>query len=258
MSPVASHRSPELIVALDKDTLEDAERFVNILYPTVKLFKIGSQLFTAYGPEAVKKIGEKGARVFLDLKFKDIKKTVYSAVTSGTGLTCTFVSHMTEGGNEDIKNAVQYPVFMMTVHTGDAEKEMLQEAVKGASDKAKKLRIEKPLIVGVTVLTDVSKIEDTVNEVLKRARIAKEAGLDGVVCSVWEAEAIRENFGEDFIIVTPGIRPTGTDSGDQKRFATPAEAKKAGANFIVVGRPVLEAKDPLKLVQGILQEISGE
>jgi orotidine-5'-phosphate decarboxylase len=258
MSPVTSHQSPELIVALDVDTLDRAREIVSKLSPEVKYFKIGSQLFTACGPEAVKMVGEKGGQVFLDLKFKDIPNTVYAASSSSTSLSCVFVSKITGGVARDVKETVQYPVFMMTVHTGDVDKKMLTEAVRGASQKADELGIKRPNIVGVTVLTSKSDNSDILNTVIERAKFAQDSGLDGVVCSVQEAAAVRKACGADFIIVTPGIRPKGYKTDDQKRKATAQEAIAAGADFIVVGRPILEAQDPLEAVRQILQERSGD
>ncbi|RJO65561.1 MAG: orotidine-5'-phosphate decarboxylase [Candidatus Omnitrophota bacterium] len=217
----------KLIVALDVDTLERAERFVDILYPQVKLFKVGSQLFTAHGPEAIKMIGAKGGRVFLDLKLHDIPNTVKNAVYTGTS---------------------QQAVFMMTVHT-EGGIEMMRYASEGAVKKAAELKIERPFIVGVTVLTSSA---TTLEEVVKRALTAKNAGLDGVVCSVHEAPAVRKNCGKDFILVTPGIRSQGEETADQKRVATAQDAIQAGANFIVVGRPILEANDPLAVAEELL------
>ncbi|MFH1457625.1 MAG: orotidine-5'-phosphate decarboxylase [Candidatus Omnitrophota bacterium] len=239
-------------MALDVDTLEEAKRFVDLLYPAVKLFKVGSQLFTACGPDAVKMIGEKGGRVFLDLKFHDIPNTVYSAVASGTS-SCiaaySIPSGLDEKKTEDqVTKHLCSPVFMMTLYTlGGLE--MLREGVRGAENRAAELRIKKPFLVGVTVLT--SEVAD-VEEVLKRARIVKEAGLDGVVCSAHEAAAVKEACGRDFIVVTPGIRPKGYKTDDQKRKATAQEAIDAGADYLVVGRPILEAQDPLRAVQEII------
>ena len=225
----------KLIVALDVDTFKDAEHFVKILSSKVKIFKVGSQLFTACGKEAVDMIGDKGARVFLDLKFHDIPNTVKAATAAATNLSFPAVR-------------MELPIFMITVHTIGG-KQMLEAAVKGAEDKAAELKIKRPFIVGVTILTSDSAGANTTEMVLERAGWAKDAGLDGIVCSVFEAAAVRKACGKDFIIVTPGIRPKGTDAGDQKRVATAAEALKAGANFIVVGRPILEAADPLLAVK---------
>jgi orotidine-5'-phosphate decarboxylase len=142
---------------------------------------------------------------------------------------------------------------MMTVHTKGGI-EMLKAAVKGAEDKAKELRIERPLIVGVTRLTSDKNSENTLAEVLQAGRLAQEGGLDGVVCSAAEAAAVREKF-PDFVIVVPGIRPPGYKLDDQSRVATVKEAVKSGADYIVVGRPIIKAKDPLQVVGEILEEI---
>jgi orotidine-5'-phosphate decarboxylase len=246
--------SDKLILALDVETLGEAKRLVDTLYPTVKLFKIGSQLFTAYGLEAVEMVAEKGGKVFLDLKFYDIPRTVFSAVASGTGVSCvlTSISSVLPNMPESTRGDSYFPVFMMTVYIQGGKK-MLEEAIRGATNKARELKIERPRIVGVTVLTSDEQEEDTTNVVLERAKLAQEAGLDGVVCSVHEAPMIRKAFGKDFIIVTPGIRPKGYPADDQKRTATAAEAIKAGADFIVVGRPILEAKDRLKAVKELIE-----
>lgn len=236
----------KLIVALDLDTLEKAERLVDILYPTVTMFKIGSQLFTACGSAAVDMIGKKGARVFLDLKFHDIPNTVYLATHSGT--SCAFV-YIEE--NNRSKNVAIPPVFMMTVHIAGGKK-MLEAAARSAKETSDELKIPKPLIVGVTRLTSEEHNENTQDEVLSSARVAKDAGLDGIVCAVSEAKIIREEFGEKFIIVTPGIRPKGYKKDDQSRVATAQEAIEAGADYIVVGRPILEAQDPLKAVEELV------
>jgi orotidine-5'-phosphate decarboxylase len=243
----------KLIVALDVDSLEKAKRLVDILYPNVKFFKVGSQLFTAFGLGAVKIVTEKGGRVFLDLKFHDIPSTVFSAVASGTALSAIFTPSSISFSNieREVKDATQLAVFMMTVHTKGGT-EMLKAAIKGATEKAAELKITKPFIIGVTRLTSDKNNQNTQEEVIEAARLAKDAGLDGVVCSVGEAAAVRKVCGKDFIIVTPGIRPKDYPADDQKRTATVAEAIAAGADFIVVGRPILEAKDPLKAVKGLM------
>ena len=225
----------ELIVALDVDTLEAAEALVEKLSPAVKLFKIGSQLFTAFGPAAVKMVGRHGGKVFLDLKYHDIPNTVYNASKVASSFS---------------------PVFMITVHASGSI-EMMKAAMEGAVEGARfSGRSVVPAVVGVTVLTSGIAGTDTAALVLERARAAKEAGLSGIVCSVHETAAVREEF-PDFIIVNPGIRPAGADKDDQKRTAAPADAVKAGANYIVVGRPVIEAPDPLAAAERIVKEISG-
>lgn len=223
---------PELIVALDVDNLKKAEKFVDLLYPKVKIFKIGSQLFTLYGPKAVEAVKKKGADVFLDLKFHDIPNTVAAASSSATALG----------------------VFMFNLHASGGL-EMMQRAGDARDKTAAKLGIKPPLLIAVTVLTSQGKNSKILPLVLNFTRSVKEAGLDGVVASVEETAAIRKEFGKDLIIVTPGIRPKGTVFGDQKRAATANEAVKAGSNFLVVGRPVLEAKNPLLAVEGILREM---
>lgn len=252
-------KKTQLIVALDVEKLKDAEALVELLYPTVGLFKIGSQLFTACGPEAVKMVGSKKAQVFLDLKFFDIPNTVYSAVASGTSSSIA-ISYISTGFNESkmedqVKEAVRlFPVFMMTVHTSGGE-EMMRSAAQAAKVKAEELKRHKPLIVGVTVLTSDKGGAHIEKRVIDLALSAKNAGLDGIVCSVEEAAAVRKTCGQDFIIVTPGIRPQGAQAGDQKRVATPAAAIAAGSDFLVVGRPIVEAKDPPAAAKDILKEI---
>lgn len=216
----------KLIVALDVNTLEKAKHFVNILYPTVKTFKVGNQLFTASGPEVVKWIQRKGAKVFLDLKFCDIPNTVAKAVESSKKLG----------------------VHMLTVHTLGG-RQMLRAAVEVAKGG--------PLIIGVTLLTSLDRksLKEfgirrlVIAEVIALAKMAKEEGLDGIVCSPQEIKYIHRRPGREFIIVTPGIRPKGYPLDDQFRTASAQKAIEAGADFIVMGRPILEAKDPLKVVE---------
>lgn len=248
----------QLIVALDVEDPKEASQIVGLLYPRVKLFKIGSQLFTACGHEAIRAVIEKGGRVFLDLKFHDIPHTVFSAVSSGTGLSATYAPSSTSYPNigRDVKNATELSVFMMTVHTKGGI-EMLKEAVRGATEKARKLEIAKPFIVGVTSLTSDKNENNTEDEVISSAQLAKDARLDGVVCSPLEARAVREKFGKDFIIVTPGIRLKNSPPDDQKRTATVAETVAAGANYIVVGRPILKADDPRRVAEEIISECKG-
>jgi orotidine-5'-phosphate decarboxylase len=212
----------KLIVALDVDSEKRAKELVDMLCSEVKIFKVGSVLFTLSGPSIIKYINGKGGCVFLDLKFYDIPNTVKNAVGAATKLN----------------------VFMLTVHIGGG-REML-EGVVGV--------VNRPKIVGVTVLTSKSQ-KDAKDKVLDLAKLAKDAGLDGVVCSVHEALAVRKLCGRDFLIVTPGIRPKDSAVDDQKRTATPSEAIKAGADFIVVGRPIIQAENPLLAAQEILKEI---
>lgn len=219
----------ELIVALDVDNLKKAEKFVDLLYPKVKIFKIGLQLFTLYGPKAVEMVHKKKAKVFLDLKFHDIPNTVANASAAATRLG----------------------VFMFNLHAQGGV-EMMRRAKEAAYLEADNAGIKPPLIIAVTALTSQINNSTILPLVLSFTNKAQEAGLDGVVASVQEAGTIREKFGKDLIIVTPGIRPKGMDSGDQKRVATPEEAEDAGSDYIVVGRPILEAKNPVLAAQEIL------
>jgi len=233
----------KLIVALDVKTLDEAALMVKKLGPTVRVFKVGMGLFTAYGPDAVKMVHDKGAKVFLDLKFHDIPNTVAHAVRS----------------------AARLGVFMMNIHAMGGS-EMMSAASSAAAEVAAAAGSgNRPILLGVTVLTSMDQasigeigVDRKIGEeVIALARLAKDAGLDGVVASPNETSLIRQNLGKDFVIVTPGIRPAGSEKGDQKRIMTPADAVKAGADYIVVGRPVIEAKDPVSTAKDIIKEMKG-
>jgi len=228
----------QLIVALDVDTFDAAKNIVEQLGSDVDIFKVGSQLFTACGPEIVNYLQKAGKKVFLDLKFHDIPNTVANAVSAAVNL---------REGNQS--------VFMCTLHTVGGE-EMLKRAVEAASEVAQQIGVTRPLLLGITVLTSEDKTDSIQNLVLKRAQLAKSCGLDGVVASSQETAILRQEIGDDFIIVTPGIRPKGADAGDQKRVATPKDAVMAGSNFLVVGRPIVEADDPAESAKSILKEIN--
>lgn len=219
-----------LILALDVDTFKKAKKLVNKFYPKVKFFKVGSQLFTACGPQIIKFIKRKRAKVFLDLKFHDIPNTVAQAARMATRLK----------------------VDIFNLHAGGGI-EMMKSALKAAREEAKKLKIRRPKIIAVTILTSQKTL---VKKVLELAKLTKSAGLDGVVASAQEAKAIRKKIGKNFLIVTPGIRPTSYNKDDQKRVARPKEAIKNGAKYIVVGRPILEAKNPIAAAEEILKEIN--
>ncbi|MFA4989591.1 MAG: orotidine-5'-phosphate decarboxylase [Candidatus Omnitrophota bacterium] len=216
---------PEIILALDVDSFSKAKRFVDKLYPKIKIFKVGLQLFSASGPKVIKMVHQKGGGVFLDLKLFDIPNTVAQSV----------------------REAVRQRVKMLTVHIlGGAE--MLKAAVEAAKSESGKLKVKKPLLLGVTILTS-QKIHPS--RVLRLAKIGINSGLDGVVCSVQEAGKLRSKIKRKFVIVTPGIRPRGVARNDQKRTATFGEAVQAGSNFLVIGRPLLEAQDPLSALQSL-------
>jgi orotidine-5'-phosphate decarboxylase len=234
----------KLILALDLDTFERARQLIDQLDDSVEIFKVGSQMFTAYGPFILRYLQSKGKKVFLDLKFHDIPNTVASAVKSAVSLSVS--------PNDDAGFA---PIFMLTVHTCGGG-EMLEAAVKAAKSQAEALKVARPLIVGVTVLTSAAKGPDVESLVLERARLAKQSGLDGVVASVEEAASIRRELGKDFLIVTPGIRPAQASLDDQKRVATPKVAIQQGSNFLVVGRPIIQADSPREAALQILKEMN--
>lgn len=211
----------KLIVALDVDNFDRAAELVRQLRDYVEVFKVGSQLFTRVGPRIVEFIGSQGRQCFLDLKFHDIPNTVAKAVESAATL----------------------PVAMLTVHVAGGE-EMLRAAA-GV--------VNRPRLLGVTVLTSVA--GNMADEVIRCARLAKGCGLDGVIASPHEIRSLRRELGESFLIVTPGIRPAGSDAGDQKRTMTPSEAVEAGANYIVVGRPIVAAGDPLAAAREIADQL---
>ncbi len=222
-------KKTRLIVALDAETFEQAQKLIESLAPVIDIFKIGPVLFTAYGPRIIEMVHARDRRVFLDLKFHDIPNTVALAV----------------------RQAVRLGVMMLTVHASGGS-QMIKAAVEAAGDEAQKRGVERPLIVGVTVLTSQEASGDTV---LALAESGIDAGLDGVVASVREAVILREGIKKEFVIVTPGIRAAGAKSDDQKRVATVADAVRAGSTFLVVGRPIIEAADPVAVARGMVKEL---
>lgn len=222
-------KNPEIILALDVDTSTRAKQLVNKLYPSIRIFKVGLQLFTCCGPEIIKFIRSKGGGVFLDLKLFDIPNTVANAVMQ----------------------AARLKVKMLTIHISGG-REMIEAAVNAAAREAGRLRITPPLLIGVTVLTSK---DAQPAEVLRLAKEGLSCGLDGVVCSVKETAYLREMINNDFYIVTPGIRLAAENKNDQKRIATPRQAIEAGSDFLVIGRPILEADDPLSAVKKTSQSI---
>jgi orotidine-5'-phosphate decarboxylase len=232
----------KIIIALDVETLKQARDLVACLNGAVGAFKIGKQLFTRCGPEAVAMVHSAGSRVFLDLKYHDIPTTVALA------------------GCE----AARMGVFMFNVHAlgGTA---MIAQTVKAVHDMAKKARTSAPMILAVTVLTSMAQtdlaelgLHDPVEKIVVRlARLARDAGADGVVASPREISLIKEACGPDFVVVTPGIRPATADLNDQKRSMKPAEALAAGADFLVIGRPVTHAPDPRSAALAIAAELDA-
>ncbi len=227
----------QLIVALDVPTLKEAKELVQTIGKAVEIYKVGSQLFTASGPDAVRYLLKEGKEVFLDLKFHDIPNTVASAVAAAIGIQ--------EGGRG---------IMMCTLHAlGGLE--MLKAAAETARKEAQAKGVKRPLLVAITVLTSEAGKDNIPRLVLERCALAKQAGRDGGVPSSQEAALIRREFGKDFVIVTPGIRPKDSAVGDQKRVTTPADAIANGSDFLVVGRPVVNAKDPVAAAKQILKDI---
>ena len=241
-----AHPRSSLIVALDFDSLTTALKFANHVADLVGMFKIGSQLFTSAGPEAIRQIAQLGSGIFLDLKFHDIPNTVAGAV---------------------LASAAMPGVQLVNVHAlgGTA----MMRAAAQAISAGVPMGADRPRLLAVTVLTSMD--QKAIREVgiagppstraLKLAKLAQKAGVDGVVASVAEAKAIRKTCGREFLIVTPGVRPKdkglGTKKDDQARTATPRAAIKAGADFIVVGRPILAAADPRAAAEEIVNEIAA-
>jgi orotidine-5'-phosphate decarboxylase len=232
-----------LILALDVETVQGAEGLVNLLRGRVGAFKVGIQLFTANGPAVVRAIQEKGEKVFLDLKFHDIPNTVAQAVTQ----------------------ACKLGVFMLNLHASGGS-EMMKAAAKAAKNLSPARNSSRPILLAVTVLTSLNEsilgeelsIQRPLREqVVHLAWMAQESGLDGVVASPQEIREIRAACGKDFLIVTPGVRPSWAAAGDQKRIMTPREAIEAGADYIVVGRPILAATDPAVAASRIIEEIES-
>ena len=245
--------SRKILVALDVESRDEALTLADTLRGAVGGFKIGSRLFTAEGPSIVRTLTERGDRIFLDLKFHDIPNTVATAVAAATGLG----------------------VWMVNVHAGGGAA-MMRAARAAADETAAKHHASPPLVIAVTVLTSMSQaalretgvVIDLMDQVLSLAELAKDAGLDGVVASPRDTSAIRGRCGADFTIVTPGIRGGAAalrqSSGqaatkdDQERTMSPAEAVAAGASYLVVGRPIIGASDPLEAAHRIAESLTDK
>ncbi len=230
-----------IIIALDVQTADQANSIVKELHGEVGAFKIGLQLFTAEGPRFVQKLVDAGTRIFLDLKFHDIPNTVAKAAAE----------------------AAKLGVWMFNVHASGG-REMLLGAVDSVDQVCSRDGIDRPKLIGVTVLTSSNaetlkeqSISESPEELVNRlAKLSFECGLDGVVASPNEAESIRKNIdSENFIIVTPGIRLNNATSDDQKRVTTPAEALSAGSDYLVIGRPITAAENKVEAVRKIIAEI---
>jgi orotidine-5'-phosphate decarboxylase len=225
----------KIIVALDVPSAQEAQELIRRLGDRVGWFKVGLQLFAAVGPAIVEEIKKGGAKVFLDLKFHDIPNTVQQAVRSACALGAD----------------------MLTIHLCGGS-EMCRAAVQGRAQSS-------TLLLGVTVLTsqndqtlaEVGIKANVAEQVLLLATLAKAAGIDGLIASPHEIRLLRNRFGPRFTIVTPGIRPTGADRGDQKRVMTPSEAIKAGSDYLVIGRSITGTADPVAALNGIEAELEA-
>ena len=233
----------KLIVALDVDSASRALDVLDQLREHVGMFKIGMQLFTAAGPDIVRQIVARGSRVFLDLKYHDIPNTVAMAAIEATRLGVSIFNIHASGGRE-----------------------MMRRTAESVAEIAVRENLIRPKVLAVTLLTSVDHetlrqigIDDEPRSVVSRlALLARDSGLDGVVASAHEIKTIRETVSQpDFLIVTPGIRSVGDAVNDQRRVMTSAEAIRAGADYLVVGRPILNANDPVRAARAIVEEIEN-
>lgn len=227
-----------IVVALDFQDAQQALAFAAQVDPALCKLKVGKELFTSAGPQLVAQLVDNGFKVFLDLKFHDIPNTVAKACEAATKLG----------------------VWMLNVHASGGSA-MMQAAAEGVVKGSSSTH--KPHLIAVTVLTSMNQatlhelgIETNIEQhVLRLAQLTKTAGLDGVVCSAQEASLIRQHIGSDFLLVTPGIRPSFASKDDQSRILTPSQALTVGANYLVIGRPITQAESPLHALDLILQEI---
>lgn len=231
-----------LIVALDFSDMESVKSLVEKLGDTVKYYKVGMELFYSVGVEVIEYLRTLNKEIFLDLKLHDIPNTVAKGLSSLTRLG----------------------VSMLNVHASGGPA-MLEAAAHAVKAEAEKLGVPRPKLIAVTVLTSINQAEwsalgqssDIADQVVRLSRLAKASGIDGVVASPQEATLIKRECGEDFLIVTPGVRPKGAALNDQSRVATPLGALNAGASYLVVGRPITAASNPREAAELILQEMEG-
>ena len=230
--------NPRIIVALDFPSDQPALALVDQLDPGKCRLKVGKELFTRSGPALVRDLQSRGFDVFLDLKFHDIPNTTSAAVAAAADLG----------------------VWMVNVHASGGEKMMT-----ACRDRLESFGKDRPLLIAVTVLTSMGPedlagigITDSPEaQVSRLATLTRNCGLDGVVCSAQEAPALKAEQGKDFKLVTPGIRPLSADKGDQQRIMTPTDALKAGSDYLVIGRPITQAADPLAALEAIHSEVVG-
>lgn len=227
-----------LIVALLADTMKGATKLVKLLKKDVNNFEVGLPTYTTLGPDVIKMIHHEGCKVFLDLKYHDIPSTVARAVGAATKLKVEMLNVHAVGGSEMLRQAVD-------------------SALQAAGSKS-----AMPKLVAVTVLTSMDSMADigvqfeVREQVVRLAKLSQKSGFHGVLASPLEIKPIRNVCGEKFLIVTTGVRPIGVAAEDQRRIASPVMAIAAGADYLVVGRPIMQAKNPLEVVQRILKEMS--
>ncbi|EGU45534.1 orotidine 5'-phosphate decarboxylase [Vibrio ichthyoenteri ATCC 700023] len=222
----------KVIVALDYDNQADAFAFVDRIDPASCRLKVGKEMFTLFGPDFVKELHKRGFSVFLDLKFHDIPNTCSKAVRA----------------------AAEMGVWMVNVHASGGER-MMAASCEILEPYGK----DRPLLIGVTVLTSMEQSDlagigldmAPKDQVIRLARLTQSAGLDGVVCSAHESSMLKAELGKEFKLITPGIRPAGSEQGDQRRIMTPVEAIQAGSDYLVIGRPITQAIDPAKVLAEI-------
>jgi orotidine-5'-phosphate decarboxylase len=230
---VASART-QVIIALDSDDLEQARRMVSVTRDQVGIYKIGSILFTRFGPQALEVAREAGRAIFLDLKFHDIPNTVKGAVKASCACGAS----------------------MLTVHTTGGV-DMMVAALEGAAEGARTHNVERPKIIGVTVLTSLEAGGSMLERVLGRADDAAKAGIDGVVCSAQEVGRVKQVHADRLLAVVPGIRLKEQQANDQARVGSPGQAARDGADYIVVGRSVTASANPQAALAGILKEVEN-
>ncbi|HDG9823988.1 orotidine-5'-phosphate decarboxylase [Acinetobacter nosocomialis] len=225
-----------IIVALDAKSQYDALKIVEQLDPTLCRVKVGKELFTHEGPSVVKKLQEENFEVFLDLKFHDIPNTTAQAVCAAADLGVWMVNVHASGGRKMMETCVE------RLKVGNYQTQLIAVTVLTS--------------MGREDLKDIGLDIEPVEQVKRLAKLTKESGLDGVVCSAQEAKILRELIGQDFSLVTPGIRPEGSNADDQKRIVTPKQAMLDGSTHLVIGRPITKAEDPTQMLKSILASIA--
>ncbi|EIU6789881.1 orotidine-5'-phosphate decarboxylase [Vibrio parahaemolyticus] len=229
----------KVIVALDYDNQADALAFVDRIDPASCRLKVGKEMFTLFGPDFVRELHKRGFSVFLDLKFHDIPNTCSKAVRA----------------------AAELGVWMVNVHASGGERMMT-----ASSEILEPYGKDRPLLIGVTVLTSMEQSDlagiglnvEPQEQVIRLATLTKNSGLDGVVCSAQESSLLKNELGKEFKLITPGIRPAGSDQGDQRRIMTPVDAIQAGSDYLVIGRPITQATDPAAVLKSINDSLASK